>query len=231
MPEPLSPATAQYNLSDPVLPRLLRFNLLPSLELHPAQIETLSPPAGLDRPQAPVRMALHRRWSERLLRHLGNSAAPVINRSEPALPLAIAMPQLLERLVRDLGIALLGQALRRVVLRQEVQQARAELGLEGMNWALDGAKALHPGLPEVRNWLSQGWAVAADLLGSGLLAQAWHDAPSSLQKRANWRLHPLASTPELRTASELEPIDARALGLKLLREKDPAWLSCFPAIP
>lgn len=220
------------SLSLPVLPRLLQFNVLPSLLLHPAQAERLAPPEGLAHPAAQqpgVLAALHRRWSARLLQQLGAAAAPVLDLAEPALPLATAEPGVLHRLARELGIALLGPQLRRVILRGEVLALRQQLGDDGMRWALGGAARLHPGLPDGADWLAHSGDQAADLLGAGLLAQAWSDAPAPLRLRAGWRLTPQAAEAPWRAASGLDPAGARALCLQHLGQTEPTWLSCFPA--
>ena len=224
--------TGWPSLSQPVLPHLLQFNLLPSLLLHPAQAPRLSPPEGLDHPAAQrpgVRAVLHRRWSAWLLGRLGAAAAPVLDLAEPALPLASADTRLLQRLARELGIALLGRHARRTILRGEVLALRQALGDDGMRWALDGAARLHPGLPDAADWLEHGWAGAADLLGAGLLAQAWHDAPAPLRQRADWRLPPEAADAGVRAGAGLDPAAARALCLQHLGQTEPTWLSCFPA--
>lgn len=216
-------------LAGPMVPRLLEFNLLPSRILHPAQMAQLAPPDGFTSAHPGVQEALHRRWSKRLLEGLGAAAAPVLDLTEPALPLALAVPALLRGLARDLGIAMLGASLRRIIEREQVLAIRSSLGEHGLAWALDGAARLHPGLADTRCWLQAGWAEAADQLGSGLLAQAWHDAPAPLRRRADWKLPPASQDIEHRTASGLAAPQARALCLQRLKQMEPAWLSSFPA--
>lgn len=216
-------------LAGPVVPRLLEFNLVPSRILHPAQAIQLAPPDGFTSAHPAVQEALHRRWSKRLLNRLGAAAAPVLDLTEPALPLALAAPALLLRLARDLGIAMLGASLRRIIEREQVLAVRASLGEHGLAWALDGAARLYPGMADTHRWLQAGWAEAADQLGAGLLAQAWHDAPAPLRQRADWMLPPGSQDTEQRTASGLAAPQARALCLQRLKQMEPAWLSSFPA--
>ena len=223
------------SLKGPVASLLLEFNLLPSRTLHPTQVARLDPPEGLAHAQPAVAAALHKRWSARLLETLGSAGTPVLNGREPALPLALATPALLKQLARDLGIALLGNYLRRVIDRQEVVALRSTLGMEGMVWALEGAPELHPGLPDPGKWLktdvhsaAHPAANAADRLGAGLLAHAWHDAPAPLRQRANWKLPPEGQSPEFREAHGLKEPQARELCLKRLSQLEPAWLSFFP---
>lgn len=218
------------SLKGPVAALLLEFNLLPSRTLHPAQVARLDPPEGLAQAQPEVAAVLHKRWSARLLQALGSAATPVLNRFEPAFPLALATPAVLKQLARDLGIALLGTYLRRAIDRQEVLALRSTLGAKGMAWALEGAVELHPGLPNPLHWLKADRstaAQAADHLGFGLLAHAWHDAPPQLRERANWKLPPEGQSPELREASGLTEPQARELSLKRLNQLEPAWLSYF----
>ena len=93
-----------------------------------------------------------------------------------------------------------------------------------------GAAALHPGLEAPGPWIAPGLDRGADLLGAGLLAQAWHDAPAPIRLRADWKLAPAAvDTPAVRAASTLDARGARQLCLQLLARLDPAWLSSFPA--
>ncbi|MCA0325222.1 MAG: SctK family type III secretion system sorting platform protein [Proteobacteria bacterium] len=214
-----------------VLARLTQFNLLPSLFLHPGQVKLLSPPNGMDTNAArhpAVQAALHRQWSQRLLARLNVAASPVVNLKEPALPLALMAAEQLDRLVRELGIALLGRRLRRMILRDDVLAVRASLGETGMRWALEGARELHPGLLEAPPVSPQGSAQAADLLGASLLGLAWHDAPQSLRLRADWRVAPEAHSEQARGVCGLGATEARVLCLRRLTETDPEWLSCFP---
>ncbi len=231
MSTPVLPPHHWPSLDGAVVARLLEFNVLPSRTLHPEQATQLAPPQGIATAHPSVQEALHRRWSERLLNGLGAASAPVMDLDEPALPLALAEPASLWRLARDLGIALLGASLRRLIVREDVLAARAALSEPGLAWALQGAARLHPGLADTYRWQQTGWSAAADQLGFGLLAQAWHDAPAPLRGRANWKLPPISQEPDHRAASGLGAPQARALCLQRLQQTEPEWLSCFPATP
>lgn len=224
--------TCWPGLAGPLVVPLLEFNLLPSRTLHADHAQRLlgAVPEGLRR-DARMQRVLHRHWSKQLLKRLGAAAAPVLDWSEPALPLALASPALLSRLARDVGIALIGPAVRRVVRREDVQAARRALGDAGMAWALGDARLLHEGMAHLDQWRTLGFAKAADALGAGLLCQAWQDAPPPLRLRADWKLPAQASSPDAREASGLEPEAARALCLQCLIRTDAEWHSCFPEIP
>lgn len=230
MPAPadLSPA--------PLQARLQEFNLLPSRNLHAERARRLLP-LDTDASTAAlathptVQRALHRRWSMHLLAQLGEHARPVLDLSHAALPLALAAPALLAQLARDAGVTLLGGHLRRTIARDAVLRARAALGDASLQWARHGAASLHPGLADAGDWVAPGLDQAADLLGAGVIAQAWQDAPPAIRLRADWKLAPAAvETPAVRAASALDAPGARQLCLQLLARLDPAWLSSFPAI-
>lgn len=219
-------------LARPLVVPLLEFNLLPSRTLHPEHAESLiGAVPKLLRRDANVERQLHRKWSAQLLERLGPARSPVLDWSEPALPLALAAPALLSRLARDIGIALIGPALRRLVRRDEVLAARTDLGEAGMAWALGDARLLHEGLVHADRWRTDGFARAADTLGAALISQAWQDAPDPLRLRADWKLSASVGEPGMREASGLASGEARSLCIKCLSGMDSKWLSCFPATP
>lgn len=223
---------AAPGLGQPWWPQLLRFNQLPSLGVHPQHAPLLSPPEGLQSLLASrpgVLAALHRQWSARLLQGLGAAARPLLDLAQPALALALLDATPLQRLARDLGLALLGRKLRHLIARDEVLALRQVLSAEELRWALDDASNLHPGLQDTDAWLAHGWAAGPELLGSAVLAQAWSDAPEPLARRANWRLPPAATAAQARAATQLSPDAARGLCLRRLEQTEPAWLSCFTA--
>jgi hypothetical protein len=244
-----SPLTSPLN--SPLSARLLEFNLLPSRSLHPNRRALLRPatssatssatsPAS-ERLAALPRVAreLHRDWSALLLDLLDTLDAgarrPVLAAGEPALPLALAQPELLGRLARDAGLVLLGRHLRRTVLRADVAAAREAIGADGLAFARGAAADAAPGPGQRRRrgrtGCLQGAAslpAAADLLGAGVLAQAWHDAAPALRRRADLKLPAEAELPRVREASGLRTAAARDLCLTLLNRIEPAWLSLFP---
>ena len=150
--------------------RLQEFNLLPSRSLHAERARALDGAGDALAQQPAVQRALHRRWSAQLLAQLGEHAQPVLDLSHAALPLALAAPALLARLARDAGVTLLGGHLRRTIARDAVLQARSALGDASLDWARQGAAALHPGLEAPGPWIAPGLDRGADLLGAGLLA-------------------------------------------------------------
>ena len=227
-----------------LLARLHAFALLPSWHWHPARApwQDEQQALGALAQQPALARALHRRWSQQLLAGFSAEPAGLADLSHPALPLALAPPELMQRCARLGGALLLGPGLRRVVLRAPVLALRAALGAETLHWICREGMALHPGLDGFQAWLPEapqgldaaeaaGWLHAADRLGAGLLAQAWQDAPAGLRQRADGKLPPSADDPAVRAASGLPPAGARALCLQLLTRLEPIWLSSFPATP
>ena len=226
--------------------RLQEFNLLPSRLWHPArepgwqrELQALGALAS----RAALVRVLHRRWSAQLLAALGTGALPVTDLAHPALPLALAPAPLLQQLQRRAGVLLLAPRLRRVVRRSEVLALRQALGAELLQWAYDDAEALMDGLAQGGGAAGQGAAggsdtglpaepaAAADLLGAGLLAQSWRDAPAGLKLRADGRLPPGADDAAVRAASGLDAPRACHLCRQLLASLESTWLSSVPATP
>ena len=212
---------------------LQRFNLLPSLELHPSRAALWLPgrAAAADGFGAPaVARQWHRHWSALLLERLQDEAQPVRDLTHAASPLALAGPALLQATARHAGLLLLGRNLRLRIARSEVAAAQEALGRAAWDWVCEQGAALHPGLADARPWLDQGLAAGADLLGAGLLAQSWHDAPAPLRRRADWKLPLDAESEACRAVSGLTPPQACSLCLQTLHFLEPEWLSSFPTI-
>lgn len=221
------------NTARPALPSapLQRFNLLPSLDLHPSRAALWLPGHGTAWVAAPATARhWHRRWSQLLLERLQADAQPVRDLSHPATPLALAAPALLCATVRHAGLLLLGKSLRRRIARRDVNAAQAAIGCAAWNWVCARGAALHPGLDDTPPWLDRGLAEAADQLGAGLLAQSWNDAPAPLRRRADWKLPLDAESPASREVSGMTPSQACDLCLQTLHLLEPEWLSSFPTI-
>jgi type III secretion protein K len=223
------------NTALPTLPSapLQRFNLLPSLDLHPSRAALWLPgqAAAAHGWCAPaVARQWHRHWSALLLARLQDDAQPVHELTHAATPLALAGPALLQATARHAGLLLLGKNLRLRIARSEVAAAQQALGRAAWDWVCREGAALHPGLADPRPWLDQGLAAGADLLGAGLLAQSWHDAPAALRRRADWKLPLDAEAPAAREASGMTPPQACRLCLQTLHFLEPEWLSSFPSI-
>lgn len=214
----MSSAGASW-LGHPLADSLLRFELLPSLALHPAQAARLLP-APLQQLLEAGQLALpalHRHWSALLRREL--QLAPLADLQDPALPLALAPPPLFERLLQHAGLALLGPRVRRAITRAEVAAWRDKLGEEGLRYARHA--------PPLTEAAADG---APDQLGAALLHTVFEAATPPVAARALLRLPPEAGAARtLLPAACAAPAAALALAQSVLASLEPAWLSSFPA--
>ena len=218
----------------PLAAALQMFNLLPSHTLHEERARKLWPDDAAHAEllaQPAVAQVLHRQRSEQLLQSLGADAAPVLSVDEHSMPLALAQTQLLAQVARLAGVALLGSHLRRLITRAQVTQARESLQPEVFEWAQQRAGDLHAGMSDaqLRPWIGADLNTSAQMLGTGLLAHAFGDAPAPVRLRAHWKLHPAADDGQLREASGMPARGARELCLALMKQMDSTWLSYFPA--
>lgn len=226
---------------DPLPRALWQFNLAPSTLVHASRRAALLPtawqawwerhPHGFDEPESEEGLptAFHRHWSAALLkqRRLGM----VTTLDDPRLPLALAGPALFERLLASVGGALLGPAIRRIVLRSEVARIESQLGPDLMQFVRREAAALWPGnQSEAQAQLASDLRTAAHRLGAGALACAFTGAPAPVGARAQLRLPAEA---DLASAELPRALAAPEAALQFVRSTlqalDPQWLSLFPA--
>jgi type III secretion protein K len=215
-----TPALTHW-IRHPLAEALLRFNLLPSLLLHPTR-EALPARGALK-----ALPALHRHRSAALLKDLGLS--PVLGLDDPALPLAMLPAAHFERLLCLLGAALNAPHLRRTITRDDLAALKSQLGAEGMAMARSPTAAALAGLPVAPDWVAAHAAALCLAWGAAVLAQAFDTAAPEVAGRARLRLAPEADA--LRAplaAAGLTPERALAAALALLHTLEPAWLSSFP---
>lgn len=207
--------------------RLVEFNQLPSRTLHPSRHAAYAPPAALAAVAAAPALApaWHRRWSRDILEALGLWQRPVTDTSRPELALALLAPDALARCARQLGVVLCGPRLRRAIAGDEVRTLIAHLGADLLDFTRRQAGSLHGGLVETVAWPLADITAAIDTLGLGALRAAFAEAGPELARRAELKLPDLPATP-----APLPAPQALTLGLSLLKQTDPSWLSSFPAI-
>lgn len=209
-------------LRHPMAEALLRFNLVPSLLLHPGR-DTDAPPAELK--SLP---GLHRHRSAALLKRHGLD--PVLDFEDPALPIAMLPQAHFERLLLLTGAALNAPHIRRTIARSEISELKARLGTEGMAAARTSTAATLSGLPVAPDWEPARADVLCMAWGAAIVAQAFDAATPPVGRRGRLRLAPEADV--LRTplaAAGLQPERALRVARELLQSLEPAWLSSFPA--
>ncbi|MGB3705736.1 MAG: SctK family type III secretion system sorting platform protein [Castellaniella sp.] len=203
--------------------RLLEFNLLPSLTLHPSRHEAFGAPS---RPVPAVcSPAWHRHWSAAILRRLSLRDRPVIDAARPELALALLPPDRLARLARHLGAVCCAPCLRRTIAGDEVRELAAALGVD----ALDFARRAETGpwsLPADQD-LGPVATLAArvDRIGRTALRAVFQAAGPELGLRADLKLEDDPETGE--------PEDVRVppdLTLAVLETIEPTWHSSFLAM-
>lgn len=208
--------------------RMLEFNQLPSLTLHPARHAEFGMPfpfpPGL--PGAPdMEQRRHRHWSRAILLRLGLLDRPVLDVTQPELAVALLAPERLVACASLMGAVLCAPRLRRAISGADVRMLLDTLGQDALDIARRMATRLHPGLADSQRWSIAEVANAVPRLGAGALHAALRRAAPEIRLRAELRLPPEA--PE---ETPLDPDEALDLSLNLLRIIDPTWHSSFPAI-
>lgn len=210
--------------------RLLTFNLLPSLTLHPSRH------AAFGAPSQPVPAACaaawHRHWSAAILRRLGLWHRPVLDADHPVLALALLPPDRLARLARHVGAACCAPRLRQVIAGPEVRELIAALGAD----VLDFARRADHG-----SWACAAGAVPGpvsalagqvDAIGRTVLRQVFQPAGPELALRAELKLEDDARTADA-AGTEAAATDStqrlQALVLAVLEHIEPTWHSSFHA--
>lgn len=208
-------------LQHPLAGALVRFNVLPSLFIHP--LRAAGWPVAQELPSA-----VHQHWSAALIKE--EALEPVLSLDEPALSLALLPQELFAPLMLLCGIRLNALHVRRAIARTEVELLRAQLGDEGLAAARTRSATSLAGMPCAPDWDAACARELCEAWGAGLLARAFDGASPALARRAALRLPETAAPVRARLAGAgLQPSDALALAHEHLNLMDPAWLSCFPA--
>lgn len=222
-------------LDHPLAEDLLRFNLLAADLMHPSRLAQVLPePVGgwmADPDTSPLEAScLQRHAASDLLQRL---ALPLVDSLDHAvLPVAMAPPELFERLVQCCGLALLGPAIRRVITRADVAQLESSLQPWGLDFARRSAPRCWPGTEAAVALAPEQADGQAGELGAAVLEMAFDHAPPAVAQRARLRLPPPAQSAREHVEAALGGADAMAasdLALRVLQELDSSWLSSFPA--
>ncbi|MFC4297784.1 SctK family type III secretion system sorting platform protein [Castellaniella hirudinis] len=202
--------------------RLLAFNLLPSLTLHPSRYAAFGAPS---RPvPAACAAAWHRHWSAAILRRLNLRDRPVADADRPELPLALLSPDRLARVARHLGAVCCAPRLRRVIAGSEVRVLAVAVGGDVLAFARQAETGGWSRPADLDDGLTTGWADRLDQIGCAALRHIFHAAGPELGLRAELRLadEPAVNVPD---AGQI-PLD---LALDILERIEPTWHSSFHA--
>lgn len=213
---------------------LIRFNALPSLDLHASRLAELMP---LGMPSEINSSLWHRHCSAILLQSLDSQ--PVLALDDPALPLAMLPAPVFERLTLWSGVLLLAPWIQRTIARAHVLELNSQLGSQAVDFALNTA----PGLLKPSNPLQADFLFAVDQsrsqalqFGSALLSAAFATAPPGIAQRGLLRLP--ADVQDIRakiattatTAALKNDAQALLLARSMTHLLEPAWLSSFPTL-
>ena len=214
-------------LRQPWYPHLHEFNLLPSRRLHDTWAAHFSPHDSIRtlRTTLDDDSALHRHWSDYILDLLGLASRPWLDCDASQLPLAIMPLGHFEQVVLSTGAVLAGGAIRRAIMRDEIAAIEQRIGSQTFYFARTRGADYHPGLALPADMSAVDFAGQAQLLGSAALLHGLRGAPDELFERVRLRLQ--MDTPVVAYAplSEIAPIDALDLMLRLTNEVAPEWLS------
>lgn len=203
--------------------RMLEFNLLPSLTLHPSRHAAFGAPS---RPvPAACSPAWHRLWSAVILRRLNLRDRPVVDAARPELALALLPPDRLARVARHLGAVCCAPRLRRAIAGGEVRELATALGADVLDFARHAEAG--PWSRPVEQDVGQGAALAerVDRIGRSALRALFQAAGPELALRADLRL---ADDPQTDASEEARaPLD---LTLAVLETIEPTWHSSFLAM-
>ncbi|MHA3904747.1 SctK family type III secretion system sorting platform protein [Castellaniella sp. WN] len=202
--------------------RLLTFNLLPSLALHPSRHAAFGAP---DRPvPAACAAAWHRHWSAAILRRLDLHERPVLDADRPELALALLPPDRLARIARHMGAAMCAPRLRRAIVGVEVRQLTAALGSETLDFARHAETGPWSRPADEEAGSAAALADRVDRIGRAALHTIFQAAGPELGLRAGLRLEagPADDAPD-------DIPDILGLALGVLERVEPIWHSSFPA--
>lgn len=225
-------ALAQPAWSSALGQRLLAFNLLPSRCLHPTHWAWDEWTQGLDRSAldpAGLRR-LHRQVSAALLRSREFGTVSALD--DPMLPVFMLDTEVFHRLGRYCGLLVLGPAIRRVILRDEVRALQAELDSAEVDFARKVAPRLWACRPSSGTEASLAFGALdgqVQAMGAGLLFLAAQSATPPVAQRALLRLPRSAQDDVLGLPVSIgDRLVAAQLVLSVLDHLDPVWLSEFP---
>lgn len=197
--------------------RLLIFNFLPSLTLHPSRYAFFGAPEFTI--SSSMASVWHRHWSYDILCRLDLQDRPVIDVSPPALTLALMPPDRLARLARYVGAVLVAGQLRQAIAGDDVRRLSGELGDDVLAFARESVFPFESSAYIAANVPLS--VASLDQWGCAALMRAMADSSPELLRRAELRL-PLH---DARTDLSIDSESCLAIALDVLKLTDPTWHS------
>jgi hypothetical protein len=215
-------------LGQAVAEHVLKLSLFPSLGLHSTQAAALLPPlmqVCFEDIQSPVSARLIR--AEVMHRHISRwllnsqQLSPILDISDPALPLAALPVSVFQKLVLYIGLGMLSHSLRQSISREEVGLLRQVLGVSAMDFSLRCEVQDIKSVPVDFTRLPE----QATQIGSVVLANIFERSSDAVGKRGLLRL-----PAQLDAAPIQSDLQSFSLAISALNFIDPEWLSSFPSI-
>lgn len=216
--------------ASPLAHSLLSFNLLPTRWCHPSNLAPWADAAAaLQAGQEAIRR-FHRQASADFLRV--RQPGVVLSLDDPVLPVFLADDTTFQRLLRLCGLVVLGPAIRRVIVRDEVRALQDALDPEELAFTRRVAPGLWPRDPAAACEVLLTPDEVVDqvaALGCGLLFLAAQLATPPVGARALLRLPASAEDDVLQLPDSLGDRQVAAqVVLGVLGHLDASWLSVFP---
>lgn len=207
-------------LAHPLAEAILRFQLLPSMLLHPAREQQGAWP---DAQSLPLR---HKHESAAMFEQLGID--PTLGLADPALPIAILPSPKFETFQLLLGAAANARHIRGVISREEVALLRTQLSTEALALVRTPLGRKIEALASASNWETTRAAELCAACGGALLALAFDAATPAVRTRALLRLPPESEASRAGWLAHGAPEKALLAARDLLQSVEPVWLSSFP---
>jgi hypothetical protein len=218
-------------LRHPAASAVMKLSQLPSLSLHSSQASILLPPLMLvcyqemqfsDSTCCLRPAVFHRHLSRWLV--CSQQLLPILDLTDPALPLAALPAPVFEKLILYIGLSMLACSLRKTIARDEVSHLRQILGASALDFSINCDVAQAQGSQMIAIDLAR-LPEQAIGLGSAILSAVFRQSSAAVGKRGILRL-PIQET-DLQISNSVQPL---VLALSALNFLDSKWLSSFPTI-
>lgn len=204
--------------------RMLDFNFLPSLTLHPSRYASFKPGdlSSLMARSATWQSTWHRHWSREILKELNVGLVSDLEQAE--LVVGLLPPATMNRLALHIAAVVHGPQLRHTIEGSRVRAMRDSLGedLFAFTWRRAPEYAMID-LPLTAMPINLSkW----ELVGHGIILMAISDAEPAVARRIELKL-PANSRDGLCPLPQKPALD---LCLRVLKDLDSAWYFSFPVV-